>query len=647
MRIASLFAALLLAFSGSLAAQRTCAAHEVLQQQIAENPLLQQRLQEIEEHTHAYEQQGVHERIVVTIPVVVNVVYNTTTENISDAQIQSQIAILNQDFRKLNADVSGVPAAFAGLAADCEINFCLAQRDPSGNATTGIRRQSTTKTSFSTNNAMKYTAQGGLDAWPRDQYLNLWVCDLGTSLLGYAQFPGGTAATDGVVIHYKYFGNIGTATAPFNKGRTATHEVGHWLNLYHIWGDDSGACTGSDQVADTPNQASEHYGCPTFPQVSCSNGANGDMFMNYMDYTDDACMFMFSAGQKARMQALFSTGGARASLLNSLGCTPPSGGGTCAVPSGLSSGSITTTSATVSWGAVSGASSYTLQYKTAAATTWTTVSGITTTSRSLTGLTAATTYNYKVLAVCSSGSSAYSTAASFTTSSASTCTDSYESNETRNAAKTIPVNTDITAKIGTSSDKDYFKFANTSTNKNIKVELTNLPADYDLKLYRSSTLLGTSQNTGTESEVLIFNNATVSTAYVAYVYGYNSAYNANACYTLRASISSAPWALRTDGSYDGESEEIELPVVFENAGFGMFPNPAKDQLTVEVPMENDGDVQIAIMDASGRITVQEHFTLGKGNNQANFDLSRLNAGMYLVQVRNGESVHTRKLVVQQ
>src|SRR5207237_8069001 len=120
-------------------------------------------------------------------------------------------------------------------------------------------------------------------------------------VLGYAQFPGGPAATDGVVIAQSCFGNTGTAAYPFNKGRTATHEVGHWLNLYHIWGDDGTACTGSDLVGDTPNQGDENYGCPAFPSVSCSNGPNGDMFMNYMDYTDDACLFMFSAVQKTRM----------------------------------------------------------------------------------------------------------------------------------------------------------------------------------------------------------------------------------------------------------------------------------------------------------------------------------------------------------
>ncbi len=643
MRIASLFAAFLLAFAGQVSAQRNCASHDVLQQQILENPMLLEQMEEIEKHVQEHiHNHGAQERILVTIPVVFNIVYNTTAENISDAQILSQLNILNEDFRKLNADVANTPAIFASLAADCEINFCLATRDPNGNATTGIRRQSTTVTAFSSNDAVKFTAQGGLDAWPRDQYLNFWVCDLSGGLLGYAQFPGGAAATDGVVCDYQYVGNIGTATAPFNKGRTATHEVGHWLNLRHIWGD---ATCGSDLVSDTPTHNTSNGGCPAYPHLSTCTGTPIEMTMNYMDYTDDACMYMFSTGQKARMQALFATGGARVSLLSSLGCSAPGGGGTCAVPTGLASSSVTATSATVSWGAVSGAVSYNLQYKTAAATTWTTVS-VTGTSANLTGLTASTTYNYQVQTVCSGSSSTYSTAASFTTTAGGGggCTDAYETNETRATAKVIPVNTNITAKIGTATDNDHLRFSNTSTARRIKVDLTNLPADYDLKLYRGNTLLGTSENPDTQNEVLISNTTTVANNYIAYVYGYNGAFNNDICYTLRVSLSAINW--RTDGTTDGDTETFELPVLFENAGFGMFPNPAKDMVTIEVPVQAESDVQVSIMDAAGRVAVQENRIMGKGNNQVQVELGRLVTGIYFVQVRNGENVHTRKLIVE-
>ena len=257
---------------------------------------------------------------IYTIPVVVHVVYKTTTQNISDAQIQSQMTVLNKDFQKLNSDVTKVPSVWTSLVADCQIQFCLATSDPSGNPTTGIVRKSTTKASFSTNDAVKKSTQGGDNAWDATKYLNIWVCNLGSGLLGYAQFPGGPASTDGVVIDYAAFGTIGTAAYPFNLGRSATHEIGHWLNLYHIWGDDGTGCSGSDLVGDTPNAGGPNYGCPAFPHVTCSNGPNGDMWMNYMDYSDDRCMYMFSNGQNARVSATLATGGAHHSVTVSGKC---------------------------------------------------------------------------------------------------------------------------------------------------------------------------------------------------------------------------------------------------------------------------------------------------------------------------------------
>jgi len=259
---------------------------------------------------------------VVHIPVVVHVVYHTAAENISDAQVQSQIAVLNRDYRATNPDVATVPPVFAPLVADSRIEFHLATSDPDGNPTSGITRTSTTTASFpQSGNPIKHTSQGGHDAWPSDRYLNIWVGTVHSSsggLLGYAQFPGGPADTDGVVILHSAFGDTGTAAAPFDLGRTATHEVGHWLNLYHIWGDDGTGCSGSDEVDDTPNQASENYGTPAFPHVSCSNGPNGDLFMDYMDYVDDAAMVMFTHGQASRMEAALD--GPRASFL---ALTPP------------------------------------------------------------------------------------------------------------------------------------------------------------------------------------------------------------------------------------------------------------------------------------------------------------------------------------
>ena len=249
---------------------------------------------------------------VTRIPVVVHVVHKTAAQNISVAQVQSQIDVLNRDFRKTNGDLNKIPAPFKPLAADARIEFVLADKDPAGNATTGIVRVATANNSFPSNDSVKRAATGGSDAWPRDKYLNIWVCQLGNNLLGYAQFPGGAAATDGVVILHSAFGTVGSAASPFNLGRTATHEIGHWLNLRHIWGDDGGGCNGDDFITDTPNQGNSNPGKPTFPHISCINGPNGDMFMNYMDYVDDDTMFMFTTGQVERMQACLD--GDRASI---------------------------------------------------------------------------------------------------------------------------------------------------------------------------------------------------------------------------------------------------------------------------------------------------------------------------------------------
>lgn len=255
---------------------------------------------------------------VTHIPVVVHVVWNTAAQNVSDAQIQSQIDVLNRDYRKLNPDAASVPAVWQPLVADMQIEFALANVDPGGNPTNGITRTNTATASFTDDDKVKSAATGGANAWPADRYLNMWVCLLGGGLLGYAQFPGGAAATDGVVITHTGFGTTGTAAAPFNLGRTATHEIGHWLNLNHIWGDDGTACTGTDFIDDTPNQAGPNFGAPTFPHATCGNGPNGDMFMNYMDYVDDRAMFMFTAGQLVRVSACLD--GPRASFIP---ITPP------------------------------------------------------------------------------------------------------------------------------------------------------------------------------------------------------------------------------------------------------------------------------------------------------------------------------------
>ena len=316
--------------------------HEAfLQQQNPQRAADRQLFEQATQNWIANNQNAMSTQAVITIPVVVHVVYFNSTQNISDNQIFSQIQVLNEDFGRTNADASNTPSYWTSIAANTDIQYCLAVRDPNGAATTGIeRRQIGTNVSFSTNDNVKHYSTNGLDAWDPTRYLNLWVCNLGGGLLGYGEFPTNSVSnTFGLVMGYFCFGSNYTSygsgfplTASYDRGRTSTHEIGHCFNLIHIWGDDGTGCNGSDLCSDTPNQADEHYGCPSGSQVSCSNGPNGDMYQNYMDYTDDICMNLFTLNQKTRMLAVLNSSPYNA-LQTSNGCVPVS---SAAVDAGIS-----------------------------------------------------------------------------------------------------------------------------------------------------------------------------------------------------------------------------------------------------------------------------------------------------------------------
>ena len=298
-----------------------CATYEKTQKLMQNDPQYAATRALIEQQTQQWIANHANYKapVVVTIPVVVHVVWRTSAGNLSDARIQEQIDVLNEDYRRLNADASNTPSGFTGVAADTEIEFCLATEDPNGSPTNGIVRVQTSTQNIGGGSGYYQSSQGGSNIWNRNSYLNIWVCEIGGGTLGFAYTPGAPASYDGVVIGYQYFGKTG-ASFPFNKGRTTTHEVGHWLNLRHIWGDDGTSCSGSDNVSDTPNQAGPTYGCPSYPNTdACSSSSPGIMYMNYMDYSDDNCMNIFTSGQKSRMQATLN--GTRSSLKNSTGCS--------------------------------------------------------------------------------------------------------------------------------------------------------------------------------------------------------------------------------------------------------------------------------------------------------------------------------------
>lgn len=288
-------------------------------------PAIKERMQGIEQHTQAVqhrEKSRFTNAEVIRIPVVFHVLYHTEEQNISDELIHSQLQVLNEDFRRLNRDTVDTPSIFADRSADVGVEFCLATVDPNGFQTSGITRTYTAATSFSTDDYMKFSAYGGKDAWNTQDYLNIWICNLSRSTLGYAQFPGGPAETDGVVLDYLHVGLTYSTQTIYNQGRTATHEVGHWLNLRHIWGD--GDCDIDDFVDDTPaaGQPNHVSACYSSPINSCEEENDlPDMFQNYMDYSADVCMNLFTKGQTDRMRALFAPGGFRESLRYSKGCS--------------------------------------------------------------------------------------------------------------------------------------------------------------------------------------------------------------------------------------------------------------------------------------------------------------------------------------
>ena len=280
---------------------RKCASHEVLEEQMRMDPQRAANLEELERKTAEFKgrnQSQFRTAGKLYIPVVVNVVLSNSAR-VSNDQIQTQLDVLTRDFTKSNAELANSGVYLAnypyGDVADCQIEFYIQDW------TNDVNRKEVTGT-FGSNDAVKRTTSGGLNPESATTKLNIWVCDLSSGLLGYAQFPGGSSATDGVVIDYQAFGTAASYPmyVQFNKGRTATHEVGHWLNLRHIWGDTR---CGNDLVGDTPLHDASNGGCPSTSHKSRCSGKPLEQWMNYMDYTDDACMYMFSSGQKTRMDA--------------------------------------------------------------------------------------------------------------------------------------------------------------------------------------------------------------------------------------------------------------------------------------------------------------------------------------------------------
>lgn len=634
------------------AQNRVCSAPEVLENMLKSDPDMQERLNAIERHTQEYTQRApsVSERTVIHIPVVVHVVHNSAAENISDAQVQSQIDVLNKDFRKLNAEAASIPSAFLNISADIEINFCLATVTPNGTATNGIDRHLTSKTSWTSNDDMKRSLKDGVAAWDASRYLNIWVCNLGSGSLGYSSFPGATPNYDGVVIDYRYFGTINTR-APFHLGRTTTHEVGHWLGLFHIWGDTR---CGDDHVEDTPLHHGANFGCPTYPAYNATCGDNIiEMPMNFMDYTNDACMSMFTLGQKSRMRSYFTPGGARYSIIEANLCGAVVAPLVCLVPTGFSLSNVTETTARIAWANTEGARSYTLEYKANYASVWTSVNNIAVNSLTLTNLTGSTIYNVRVKTEChNGGESAKSNIFNFVTSipsiSIPTCSDNFEPNNTHSAAELVRRNRTEKAFIGYSGDRDWYYFK-ANQGENCTINLSNLAADYDIKLYDSRLrLLKSSENMGTSDETISY-LIPKSDSFLISIYGYNGAFDADNCYSLFINTNPAAFSqvYAMSNDINGQLANLGTGLYREantEGALKVFPNPTTDGVALQIAPESESNATIILTNISGQTVLTESRWVSKSANTIKLDLSAIPSGLYFVSVQQGTEIWTQKLV---
>ncbi len=308
----------LLLFSATLFSQEEMVYRKLATQAIEariklENPAMVEEKSMLERFV--YEQKNKIEFKKITIPVVFHILYNPGSFYVSSEQVMWQIEALNNDF-SMNSLLAQNPDALdeehAQKAQDTEISFCLANTNPLGQQTTGIESVPSSANPWRTDDSFKYPENGGIAAWDTKRYLNIWVVSLGDQVSGYAQMPGGPAETDGIVIDYRFFGNTGLSNAAFNEGRTLTHLIGNYLGLYDLWGEYP--CS-DDYVEDTPIHNAPNSECYPHQHVSTCDGNPVEMTMNFMDNTPDACAYLFTMGQKIRMQTFLSEGGPRSGLV--------------------------------------------------------------------------------------------------------------------------------------------------------------------------------------------------------------------------------------------------------------------------------------------------------------------------------------------
>jgi len=600
--------------------------------QIAEDPSIELKMINFETELQQFiSEQGSQLKSangIITIPVVFHILYKTDDENLPDSRVREQMEALNRDFIGMTNHGTIYPFDTT-LKANCGLQFCMAQLDPLGNYTTGIERREVTAENFSANNDMKFFAKGGLDAWDPKKYMNIWVCDLSQYYCGYAQFPGsGINNTYGVVIDFVCFGFTG-ANFRYNVGATTTHELGHCFDLRHIWGDDESACTGTDYCNDTPNQAGYNLVAPAgcdgcVITDACTPTHPGVMYMNFMDYTTGPYMTAFTPDQKTRMMPLFSSRkGVLYSLTQSTVCTPPAV--TVNAPLNLYESLVGDNMAALNWDPVSGATSYVVQYMPEGGS-WTSLTTLSN-DQIISNLQSGTVYSWRVQAIAGTAKSTYSTVMNFSTSGTPGCIANYEPNNTRTIATAITIGTEYRAGIPDESDVDWYTFR--TGYPVIIVDLYNLPANYDVKLFNAKGVqIGISQSTGTTNEHLTYSQSKIATFYVQ-VYPAPGNSSITDCYSLKVS--------------GAASRSPESGVAFEDNSVAslsceVYPNPSNSAFTFRLETGSRESVRIQMYDLQGRLVQQYNFlspddiiTVGEN----------LKPGMYMAVVTQG---NYRKMV---
>jgi hypothetical protein len=613
-----------------------CASHTLLHTTLKSDEDLMRHRAAIELHTQRFindNATGVWMREKIVVPVIVHILYGNSSDNISEAQVLSQIRALNRDFNRSNADIDKVPALFKPLVADCSIEFRLAQRDPNGLPTNGIQRVATHRRTWNMSDSMKFEQWGGANAWKASDYLNIWVCQLNASILGFSSFPGIQATKDGIVIDTDCFGTMGSLNA-YKMGRTCVHEVGHWLNLYHISGDSE---CGDDLVNDTPTQRDQTIGSNGYPRYDyCHNKSSIRMSMNFMDYVDDDQMYCFTNGQKARMAAQFAPNGFRASILQSRACESvqvlP-----CEQPLTPFVSNLSSKLVELQWLAAQGATAYRVAYSIAGKELWQ-YKDVTETRIVLSDLPTEATYQVKILPNCNAA--IWSNIRTFKVPNDDPNLCSAQLNVGRSLDYAVPIATEKTtySRLRAAGDENWFEVTVPKTAPHLKIVLSNLPADYDLRVYNKRGKLLALSNAAFNQEEQVTLNGQEEIVYIIRVTGYKYAYNDQKCYSLTVNTAASPFQ---------DLSIYRQKYLLDAQDFVVYPNPASTDLTITADTYTETKTRIQIVNTLGKVCLEHWHSFSKNEPTFNLDITPLSSGVYSVVLLSGNERKAQRIVVSQ